>query len=183
MATDIEKAPEALQQLVADTDGGGRQPRGWVARLIFGLALAWALFQYWYASPLPFALGIGILNDTEARAIHLAFAMGLAFMAWPAFKGSPRRIVPAIDWLLAIAAAFAAAYMMLFYRELATRPGQPTTTDIAVAITGLGLLLEATRRRRRWRCCSWPIAWAGPTCPRCWRTRVRRSTACSRICG
>ena len=150
MATDIEKAPEALQELVADTDTGGRKPSGWVAKLIFGLALAWALFQYWYASPLPFVLGFGILNDTEARAIHLAFSMGLAFMAWPAFKGSPRRYVPAIDWVLAIAAAFAGAYLMVFYRELATRPGQPTTMDIAVAITGLVLLLEATRRAVGW---------------------------------
>ena len=73
MATDIEKAPEALQQLVAETDTGGRKPGGFTARLIFGLALAWALFQFWYASPLPFVLGLGILNDTEARAIHLAF--------------------------------------------------------------------------------------------------------------
>jgi hypothetical protein len=27
MATDIEKAPEALQQLVAEADTGGRKPR------------------------------------------------------------------------------------------------------------------------------------------------------------
>ena len=34
-------------------------------------ALAWALFQYWYASPLPFVLGFGILNDTEEHIDHL----------------------------------------------------------------------------------------------------------------
>ena len=150
MSTDIEKAPSALQALVADTDTGGRQPGGLTARLIFGLALAWTLFQYWYASPLPFVLGWGILNDTEARAIHLAFALGLAFMVWPAFRRSPRRHVPALDWALALAGAFAGAYLMLFYRELATRPGQPSTLDIAVAITGLVLLLEATRRAVGW---------------------------------
>ena len=150
MATDIEKAPEALQQLVADTDTGGRKPSGATARVIFTLALAWALFQYWYASPLPFALGFGILNDTEARAIHLAFSLALAFLAWPAFKSSPRRRVPALDWVLAIVGAFAGAYLMLFYRELATRPGQPTGMDIVVATTGLLLLLEATRRAVGW---------------------------------
>ena len=31
------------------------------------------------------------------------------------------------DWVLAIAGAFAAPYLFLFYGELATRPGQPTT--------------------------------------------------------
>ena len=77
MATDIEKAPEALQQLVAETDTGGRKPTGATAKVIFALALAWALFQYWYASPLPFVLGFGILNDTEARE-HASFLKDLA---------------------------------------------------------------------------------------------------------
>ena len=44
----------------------------------------------WYASPLPFVLRFGIFNDTEARAIHLALAIFLAFMAFPAFKSSSR---------------------------------------------------------------------------------------------
>ena len=125
MSTDIEKAPEALQQLVADSDTGGRKPTGATAGIIFATSLLWGLFQFWYASPLPFELGIGILNDTEARAIHLAFALFLAFLAWPAFKRSPRQRVPVADWLLALAAAFAGAYLMLFYDQLATRPGQP----------------------------------------------------------
>lgn len=150
MSTDIEKAPEALQQLVADTDTGGRKPTGLTAGIIFAVALLWALFQYWYASPLPFELGFGILNDTEARAIHLAFALFLAFLAWPAFRRSPRDRVPVLDWLLALVAAFAGAYIMLFYAELATRPGQPTSTDIAVSLAGIVLLLEATRRAVGW---------------------------------
>ena len=150
MASEMDKAPEALQHLVADTDTGGRQPAGLTRHLIFGVALAWALFQYWYASPLPFALGWGILNDTQARAIHLSFAIFLAFTAWPAFKRSPRHYVPLQDWLFAAAEAFAAAYIMLFYAELANRPGNPTTGDIVVACIGLVLLLEATRRAVGW---------------------------------
>ncbi|MFP8833624.1 TRAP transporter permease [Hydrogenophaga sp. XSHU_21] len=150
MSTDIEKAPEALQQLVADSDTGGRKPTGLTAGIIFAGAMLWALFQFWYASPLPFELGFGILNDTEARAIHLAFALFLAFLAWPAFKRSPRDRVPVVDWVLALVGAFAAAYLMLFYDELATRPGQPTTFDIVVASAGLLLLLEATRRAVGW---------------------------------
>ena len=151
MATDIEKAPEELQEIVADADTGGRQPTGFTAALIFATALIWSLFQLWYASPLPFYFGFGILNDTEARSLHLAFAMFLSFLAWPAFKGrSPRHYVPVVDWILALAGAFAAAYLLLFYAELATRPGQPTTMDIVVASIGLVLLLEATRRAVGW---------------------------------
>ncbi|MDP1693378.1 MAG: TRAP transporter permease [Burkholderiaceae bacterium] len=150
MAIDLEKAPEALQQLVAETDTGARKTTGAAAVVIFSVSLAWALFQLWYASPLPFTFGIGILNDTEARALHLGFALFLAFAAWPAFKSSPRDRVPPLDWLLALAGAFAGAYLLLFYNQLATRPGQPTPMDIAVAATGLVLLLEATRRAVGW---------------------------------
>jgi TRAP transporter 4TM/12TM fusion protein len=150
LATDLEKAPEALQQLVADTDTGGRNPTGLAKQVIFTVSIVWALFQLWYASPLPFTLGIGILNDTQARALHLAFALFLAFTAWPAFRSSPRRHVPILDWVFAIAGAFAGAYLLLFYAELATRPGKPITQDIVIALVGIVLLLEATRRAVGW---------------------------------
>ena len=90
MSTDIEKASKELQDLVAKVDTGARKPRGFAGKLMFGVALAWAVFQLWYASPLPFTFGIGILNDTEARSLHLAFALFLAFAAWPALSRSPR---------------------------------------------------------------------------------------------
>ena len=144
--SDIEKAAPDLQQLVAEADTGGRAASGWGGGVVFGVALLWALFQLWYASPLPFSLGIGLLNDTEARALHLGLALFLAFLAYPATKRSARDHIPVLDWLFAAVAAFAGAYLLLFYRELATRPGQPTTLDIVTASAGLLLLLEATRR-------------------------------------
>jgi TRAP transporter 4TM/12TM fusion protein len=150
MATDIEKAPAALRELVAEVDTGRREPTGFAKPLIFATALAWSLFQLWYASPLPFVLRFGVLNDTEARSIHLAFALFLAFLAWPAFKSSPRERIPALDWVFALAGAFAGGYLLLFYAQLATRPGQPTTLDIVVASAGILLLLEATRRAVGW---------------------------------
>ncbi|MGH6622527.1 MAG: TRAP transporter permease, partial [Burkholderiaceae bacterium] len=108
--------------------------------------LAWAAFQLWYSSPLPFALRFGVFNDTEARAIHLAFGLFLAFLAFPATRKSPRNYVPALDWGLAIAAAFAGGYLFWFYNELALRPGKPEMIDIVVGSAGVVLLLEATRR-------------------------------------
>ncbi|MCG6291074.1 C4-dicarboxylate ABC transporter, partial [Vibrio vulnificus] len=103
-------------------------------------------FQLWYASPLPFIFNFGVLNDTEARAIHLTFAIFLAFTAYPAMKNSPRDHIPLVDWILALAGSFSAAYIYLFYTELAGRSGAPTTADIVVAVVGMILLLEATRR-------------------------------------
>ncbi|KZD09993.1 TRAP transporter permease [Oceanibaculum pacificum] len=135
-----------LQDLVAQTDTGSRSPAGPVGKLLLWTAVAWSLFQLWYASPLPFMFNIFILNDTEARSIHLAFALFLGFMAYPALKRSPRDYVPIQDWVMAVVAAFCAAYIFIFYRELAGRPGRPTDLDLITAAIGMLLLLEATRR-------------------------------------
>ncbi len=135
-----------LKDLIAETDTGGRNPSGIAKRIFLGTALAWALFQVWIASPLPFMVRIGVFNDTEARSIHLAFAIFLAFLGFPALKRSPRAYIPILDWVLAIVGAFCAAYIFLFYNEISQRPGLPNTMDVVVACVGMVLLLEATRR-------------------------------------
>ncbi|WP_104400009.1 TRAP transporter permease [Vibrio penaeicida] len=135
-----------VQDMVAQTDTGARSPTGIPGRILWFVPLCWSLFQLWYASPLPFIFNFGVLNDTEARAIHLTFAVFLAFTAYPALKTSPRDHIPLVDWAMALAGSFAAAYIYIFYTELAGRSGAPTTFDIVAAVTGMVLLLEATRR-------------------------------------
>jgi TRAP transporter 4TM/12TM fusion protein len=138
---------EAAKALIAEADTGARAPRGALPRaLLFLIPLAWSLFQLWYASPLPFTLNVFILNDTEARAIHLAFSVLLAFLAYPTLRSSPRDFIPPQDWIIGLVGAFCAAYLFIFYAELSGRPGNPTTSDLAVALTGIAILLEATRR-------------------------------------
>jgi len=75
-----------LDELVASSDTGGRSPPGLPATIILVTALAWSLFQLWFASPVPFMIGFGVFNDTEARSIHLAFALFLAYLAYPAAR-------------------------------------------------------------------------------------------------
>lgn len=139
-------APVNLQQLVQDADLGGRTPTGAVKTLLFAVCIGWSLLQLWYASPLPFALRIFVLNDAEMRALHLALALFLAFLAYPFGKRSSRSEVPIADWIMAAVAAFCAAYLFIFYRELSTRPGQPRAIDMVVAVAGVLTLIEATRR-------------------------------------
>lgn len=147
MANEIEKASGELQTLVADSDTGGRMATGMLARWVFGVAVVWSLFQLWIASPLPFVLRWGVLNDTETRAIHLGFGLFLGFLAFPALRTAhARRHMPWYDWVFAVAGAFAGAYLFLFYNALALRPGQPNALDVATALIGITLLLEATRR-------------------------------------
>ena len=133
------------EELIAQ-DVGARLPQGAMAHAITGLALLWSLFQLWIASPLPFIVGVGVFNDTETRSIHLAFALLLAFLAYPAFKQSPRDRVPLLDIALGLVAAASAAYLFIFYQQLALRPGSLTTADMLTACIGIPLLLEATRR-------------------------------------
>lgn len=135
----------SAEELIAQ-DSGARLPEGIMAQVIASLALLWSLFQLWIASPLPFIFRIGVFNDTETRSIHLTFALLLAFLAYPAFKKSPRNRVPFADIALGLVAAASAAYLFIFYQELALRPGSLTTFDLVTACIGIPLLLEATRR-------------------------------------
>ena len=138
---------EALsaEELIAQ-DVGARLPVGPMSWIIAGLALIWSLFQLWIASPLPFSLGIGVLNDTETRSIHLAFAILLAYLVFPAMRSSPRDRVPLADIALGLVGAAVASYLFVMYQHLAQRPGNLTTMDFAVACVGIPLLLEAARR-------------------------------------
>ncbi|KMK65739.1 TRAP transporter permease [Puniceibacterium sp. IMCC21224] len=180
-----------LDELVASSDTGGRSVAGPVGTFLMLVALAWSLFQLWFASPIPFIVGWGVFNDTEARSIHLAFAVFLAFAAFPATRtkfqlglgilipvilgvlfmmgakdgssiwwipivvialvacivlGSPKNKVPVWEWALAIIGAATALYLYVFYRDIAGRVGAPITQDFVVAVIGIMILLEATRR-------------------------------------
>lgn len=146
-----------LEDLVASTDTGGRNPSGIARQIIVWGAILWSFFQIYYASPLPFTLqgwlnhaGLNNINvvvdDTRARSIHLAFAMFLAFLSYPAFASSPKHRIPGIDWVLAIVGTFLASYYLFFYDGIVSRVGAPNTQDLIVGCLGLLLLLEATRR-------------------------------------
>jgi TRAP transporter 4TM/12TM fusion protein len=143
---DAKPPVPAVDDLVAEADTGGRDPRGLTRRILLGTALAWSLFQLWFASPLPFMFNFAIFNQTQARSIHLAFAMFLTYLAFPASSRSPRDHVPIMDWILALAGAFCGAYILLFYEGVSARPGRPILQDIIVGCVGIVLLIEAARR-------------------------------------
>ena len=145
------QATEAeLEEMIAATDTGARSPDGGVGKLIVITAFSWSVFQLWIASPLPymdvFASWLPVLNNTDTRSIHLAFAIALAFLAYPALKSSPRNRIPVQDWVLAGGGIIVTMYLSVFAVELGDRPGLPTTTDLVIGGIGMVLVLEAARR-------------------------------------
>ncbi len=137
--------PNIIEQMLEE-ETGRRKPTGFAGTVLVAVPVVWSLFQLWITSPIPYSLGVGVLNDTASRSLHLGFAIFLAYLGFPVLKRSPRRHIPLYDWGLAAVAAFCACYLYIFQAELARRPGIPTTEDIVVACVGVALLLEATRR-------------------------------------
>jgi TRAP-type uncharacterized transport system fused permease subunit len=111
--SDTSRAPEAGQvdDFIAEADTGARNPKGSFSRgVLWGVPLIWSLFQLWIASPIPYEVGFGVVNNAQARSIHLAFAVFLAFTAFPTLRSSPRDYIPFQDWAAALVAAFCAGY-------------------------------------------------------------------------
>lgn len=136
---------DALQELVSSSDTGARNPDGAVRTFLAVMAVAWACFQVLLASP----IGIYVLPGdliNNARQIHLAFAIFLAFMAYPALKSSPRHYVPIQDWIMGIVGALVSLYGYFNYQKIVDAGGLADNTDKWVALLGLLLLFEGARR-------------------------------------
>jgi TRAP transporter 4TM/12TM fusion protein len=139
-----------LEEFTA-VDTGSRSPAGSVGLIIAVIAFAWSAFQLYVSSAIPFWLSQRfdlnlVFNGGEVRVIHLAFAIGLAMLAYPLFKRSPRQHVPITDWLLAIIGVVCCLYLVFFKDSIAMRAGLPTTADMMVSAIGLCTLAIAVFR-------------------------------------
>ena len=57
--------------------------KGLHLKIVLIIAVIWSFFQLWYASPFPFIFNFGMFKGLPARAIHLGFALLLAFLIFP----------------------------------------------------------------------------------------------------
>jgi TRAP transporter 4TM/12TM fusion protein len=145
------KIQSSAKDILAKSDTGRRQPSGLVGRILILVILTWSVFQIYISSNVPFwlftVLGINLtFNSDEARAIHLAFAIFLASIAFPLFKNSPKYTIPWYDWILAIAGVVVCLYMPIFKNEISLRPGLWTQTDLIISTIGMMVLLISTYR-------------------------------------
>ena len=122
-------------------------------KIVAAIAIIWSLFQLWYASPFPFIFNFGMFKGLPARAIHLGFALTLAFLIFPISK---KKKISIFDVLISIVAAFSCLYIYFFYDQLVDRGGvllnisinENYNLPVELIIGGCGIiiLLEATRR-------------------------------------
>ncbi|WP_316980260.1 TRAP transporter permease [Shumkonia mesophila] len=141
-----DQAKKQLDDLIA-SDIGSRHFSPFISKLFFVVSIAWSVFQLYNASPLPLWLDVFVLDDTQQRSIHLAFALFLAFLAYPAFRNAQRDTIPWFDWGLTAIAIACSLYIVVFYADVASRSGGVRTgTEIAVSIVGILCVLEITRR-------------------------------------
>ncbi len=130
-----------------------RNITGFHLKIVSAIAIIWSLFQLWYASPFPFMLNFGIFKGLPARAIHLGFALTLAFLIYPISKGKK---ISFFDILISFMGAISCLYIYFFYDQLVERGGVLLNLRISETLNfplelilggcGILILLEATRR-------------------------------------
>ena len=150
MSADIDKK---IENKIKEDLSPTRNLTGFHLKLVAIIAITWSLFQLWYASPFPFWLNFGMFKCLPARAIHLGFALLLAFLIFPYAKG---KRVNSIDMLIAITGAICCLYIYVFYDQLVDRGGIllkinlsdnfTIPIELILGIIGILILLEATRR-------------------------------------
>lgn len=132
-----EQKQELLEKY--DTESNVRKVSGVVKWIVFGLLLAFSLFQLYTAI-------FGQFTAYLQRSIHLGFGLTIIFLLYPIRKKGPKTKVPFYDYLLAIIAAITGIYWTLNYERLVTSLGQINQTDFIVGAIVILLVLEAARR-------------------------------------
>ncbi len=150
MSADIDKK---IENKIKEDLSPTRNLTGFHLKIVAIIAITWSLFQLWYASPFPFWLNFGMFKGLPARAIHLGFALLLAFLIFPYARGKK---VNFIDILIAIIGAVCCLYIYVFYDQLVDRGGIllkinfsndfTIPVELILGIIGILILLEATRR-------------------------------------
>ena len=122
-----------------DREADTKEHHGIMKKIVAAIAVSFSVFQLYTAM-------FGVLDAQLQRAVHLGFGLALAYLLYPANKNKCGDKTSWTDCLLAVLGAATPLYIVVCYRELVLRAGLLTTTDTVIGVTGILLLIEATRR-------------------------------------
>ncbi|WPZ21733.1 TRAP transporter permease [Sulfitobacter faviae] len=103
-------------------------------------------FQVALGVIVPIVLAALFMVSTKDSTAVWWIPIPAAFVVATVLLGSPKNRIPIWEWALAIVGTFCALYLFIFYRDIANRVGAPILPDYIAGVTGLLILLEATRR-------------------------------------
>jgi TRAP transporter 4TM/12TM fusion protein len=113
------------------------------ATLVKIIAVCFSLFQLYTAM-------FGLFTAQIQRPTHLMFALTLIYLLYPTRKpkraGSGGLQIHPVDIFLSLLSIAVASYSLFTYENLMETAGLYSTTDYIVAVLGILLTLEATRR-------------------------------------
>jgi TRAP transporter 4TM/12TM fusion protein len=138
MLEETEQQEEMIESSTPGRDFGGK------LGLIFTIvAVVGALYHLW-------VLNLHPVDPWIFRAAHLLFGCVLGFMLFPGWKKAKEK-VHVVDWLLIIASIGVFVYIFVNLQQILFRFGvMPTMMDSIVALVGVLLVLELTRRTSGW---------------------------------
>lgn len=133
--TVVEESPEESSNM--------RNLTGWVRYLFMAIAIVGALFHL-------YILNFNPIDPWVFRSTHLVFGTVLGLMLYPGWRTKSNKL-PIIDWILIIASIYIGFYIYANLDQIVFRFGvTPTDMDFYVALLGLLLVIEFTRRTSGW---------------------------------
>jgi TRAP transporter 4TM/12TM fusion protein len=140
--TDEETKKKKLKKKLDEQMDKKRELTGYALKICAFVAIIMSLYQL-YSS------GIKMLPQMQHKAIHLALALALTFMLYPASKKQKNKM-PFYDWIFSGLSLYIGYYLVTNYMDIVYRLGAPTRMDIILGSILIILILEATRRTMGW---------------------------------
>lgn len=122
-----------------DVESRYRKQVGKIGLFITWIAVAMSVFHLLTAGLFP-------MVTAKHRALHLAFALVLIFLMYPARKKSNPDQPTFFDYLFASLSAMGAGYLVVMFDSIALRGMSSTTLDLIMGCITMLMVLEAARR-------------------------------------
>ena len=136
-----EEARKRVEELIEEEEGAHNRYRGVLAVLLTAAAVVMSLFHLYSA--------VEIVPAYILRPVHVAFALALVFLMFPAAKRFRHRLMW-WDVIFAVLSVAVVAYMLYFGDEFGDRAVTPTIMDQVFGVGLIMLILEGNRRSSTW---------------------------------